>query len=104
MADRLIVVNGMAGVGKTTLSAALAARLGAVVVSKDAIKEALGDVVAAPLPTRELGALAMDTLWRLVGMLEGAVLVESVWLAERDEEWFQRGWEQAGASSGVEVW
>lgn len=28
-------------------------------------------------------------------MLDGTVLVESVWLAGRDEEWFRRGWEAA---------
>lgn len=104
MADRLIVVNGMAGAGKTTLAAPLAAEIGAIVVSKDAIKEALGDAIAYPLPTKEIGAVAMDALWRIVGMLEGTVLIESVWLANRDEEWFQRGWEGAGAPTGVEVW
>ncbi len=104
MPDRLIVLNGMAGAGKTTLARPLAAALGAVAVSKDAIKEALGDAVAAPLPTRRIGALDADALWRIVGMLEGTVLVESVWLAGRDEEWFRHGWESAGAPVGIEVW
>lgn len=104
MPDRLIVLNGMAGAGKTTLTAPLAAELGAVVVSKDAIEEALGDAVDAQLPTRAIGALAADALWRIVGMLEGTVLIESVWRAGRDEEWFRRGWESAGAPAGVEVW
>lgn len=35
---------------------------------------------------------------------EGGVLIESVWLAGRDEEWFRRGWEAAGSPAGVEVW
>ncbi|MGB3732914.1 AAA family ATPase [Microbacterium sp.] len=104
MPDRLIVVNGMAGAGKTTLAKPLAAALGMPLVSKDAIKEALGDAVAAPLLTREIGALAADVLWRIVGMLEGTVLVESVWLAGRDEEWFRRGWDAVGCPLGIEVW
>ncbi len=104
MPDRLIALNGMAGAGKTTLARPLAAALGISFVSKDAIKEALGDVVGAPLPTRAIGALAADALWRIVGMLNGTVLIESVWLAGRDEEWFQRGWESAGSPSGIELW
>ncbi|MGF6821207.1 putative kinase [Microbacterium sp. ZKA21] len=104
MADRLIVLNGMAGSGKTTLARPLARELGVPLVSKDAIKEALGDAVDARLPTRAVGALAADVLWRMVGMLEGTVLVESVWLTGRDENWFRRGWETAGSPAGLEVW
>lgn len=104
MPDRLIVLNGMAGAGKSTLARPLAAALGIPLVSKDSIKEALGDAVDTPLPTRAIGALAADALWRIVGMLEGTVLVESVWLAGRDDEWFRRGWESAGSPAGVEIW
>ncbi|MGW8483905.1 AAA family ATPase [Microbacterium sp. NPDC055903] len=104
MAERLIVLNGMAGAGKTTLARPLAAALGAALVSKDAIKEALGDAVDAPLPTRAVGALASDALWRIIGMLDGLVVAESVWLADRDEEWFRRGWESVGSPPGIEVW
>ncbi|MEV4774698.1 AAA family ATPase [Microbacterium sp. LWH12-1.2] len=104
MVDRLIVVNGMAGAGKTTLAGPLAAELDIPLVSKDAIKEALGDAVTARLPTTRLGALAADALWRLTGMLEGTVMVESVWLTGRDEEWFRRGWVSVGSPAGIELW
>lgn len=104
VADRLIVLNGMAGAGKTTLARPLSRELGVPLVSKDAVKEALGGAVDAPLPTRAVGALAADALWRIVGMMEGTVLVESVWLTGRDENWFRRGWESAGSPEGLEVW
>ncbi|WP_180968929.1 AAA family ATPase [Microbacterium aurantiacum] len=104
MADRLIVVNGIAGAGKTTLAGPLAGELGIPLVSKDAIKEALGDAIDAHLPTRSVGALATDALWRLAGMLDGTVMVESVWLSGRDEDWFRRGWESIGSPSGIELW
>lgn len=100
MPDRLIVLNGMAGADKTTLAGPLAAELGIPLVSK----EALGDAVDVPLPTRAVGALAADVLWRIVGMLKGVVLAESVWLAGRDEEWFRRGWASAGSPAGLELW
>jgi predicted kinase len=104
MPDRLIVLNGMPGAGKTTLALPLASALGVCLVSKDALKEALGDAIDAPLPTRAIGALAADAQWRIVGMLAGTVLIESVWLAGRDEEWFRRGWESVGSPVGIEVW
>ena len=104
MADRIIVLNGMSGAGKTTLARPLAAALGVPLVSKDALKEALGDAVDVPLPTRALGALAAEAQWRIAGMLAGTVLVESVWLAGRDEEWFRRGWVSAGSPAGLELW
>lgn len=104
MPERLLVLNGMAGAGKSTLARPLAAALGIPFVSKDALKEALGDAVDVRLPTRAVGALAADALWRIVGMLEGTVLVESVWLAGRDEGWFHRGWESVGSPAGIEVW
>jgi predicted kinase len=40
---RLIVVTGPPGAGKTTIAAALKARVGLPVIAKDALKEALGD-------------------------------------------------------------
>jgi predicted kinase len=104
MPDRLIVLNGTPGAGKTTLARPLADELGVPVVSKDAIKEALGDAVDTELPTRAIGAVASDVLWQIVAMLDGTVLVESAWMAGRDEEWFRRGWSSAGSPVGLEVW
>jgi predicted kinase len=62
MPDHLIVLNGMAAAGKTTLARPLAAALGIPLVSKDAIKEALGDAAAGlAQPISGFPVLRVDT-------------------------------------------
>lgn len=104
MATSIVLLNGVPGAGKTTLAQPLAAELGAVVVAKDAIKEALADLVPAALPTRRLGALASEVMWQLAGMLDGLVLVESFWAKGRDEAFLRAGLGTSGARRAVEVW
>lgn len=104
MATLAVIVNGIPGSGKTTLATELAAELGFPIVSKDAIKEALADIVPGRLPTRRVGALASETMWSLAAMIDGPVVIESFWATGRDEEFFQRGIETAGIEVGVEVW
>lgn len=104
MGANAIVVNGLPGVGKSTLAAALAHELGFPVVSKDAIKEALADVVAVPLPTSRVGAIASDTLWALARLIDGPVIVESFWFSGRDDAFFEQGLSTAGVVGGVEIW
>lgn len=104
MADFLIVVNGIPGAGKTTLAGALERQLGATLVAKDAIKEALAEAVDARLPTSRLGAIASENLWDIAGMLTGTVLVESFWATGRDEGHFRRGFERLGSPPAVELW
>jgi predicted kinase len=45
MAGALVLVNGLPDSGKTTLASGLAAPLGAVLLSKDAVKEALAELL-----------------------------------------------------------
>ncbi|AMM20846.1 hypothetical protein AX769_12715 [Frondihabitans sp. PAMC 28766] len=104
MATFAVVVNGAPASGKTTLSRILRAELDLPLVAKDAVKEALVEAVGAPLPTRDLGGLSQDVVWRVVGMIDGPVLVESFWGTGRDEEFFARGLKVAGVTSGVEIW
>lgn len=104
MASTAVFVNGIPGSGKTTLATALAAELGFPLVTKDAIKESLADLVSVDLPTRGLGALASDIMWSIAGMIEGPVIIESFWASGRDEEFFQAGVSAAGIARAVEVW
>ena len=59
MADPLIMVNGLPGSGKTTLATQLADRLRVPLVSKDAVKEALLEVVPT-MKSATIGSIAMD--------------------------------------------
>jgi len=102
--DFLIAVNGIPGAGKTALASPLARALGVPLVGKDAIKEALGDAIAANLPTSQVGALAAENLWAIAGMFDGTVMVESFWSTGRDEQYFRDGLASLGGPPGVEIW
>ncbi|MFC9558300.1 AAA family ATPase [Agromyces sp. NPDC056965] len=104
MIDFLIVVNGIPGAGKTTLTGPLARELAVPLVAKDSIKEALSDAINVPLPTSRLGAVAAENAWAIAGMLSGTVIVESFWAAGRDNSFFRSGYNALGAPRGVEVW
>lgn len=104
MADRALLINGAPASGKTTLARRLRDELGLPLVTKDDIKEALADAVPVKLPTSRLGAIASDAMWRLAGLIEGTVIVESFWFSGRDDEYFRRGLDAAGIGSGVELW
>ena len=104
MSKSIVLLNGLPGSGKTTLAAPLGRELAMPVISKDAIKEALADVIAVPLPTSRLGALASDAMWQLAAMIDGPVVVESFWAAGRDDGFLQSGLAVAGAQRAIEVW
>lgn len=105
MATQMVLINGHAGAGKSTLARSLAPALGATWLSKDRIKEALADAVGVEtLPTQKLGAVTGETIWLLAAGVPGLVLVETVANPTRDRGHFERGLTIAGVERFVEVW
>jgi adenylate kinase family enzyme len=80
-ARTVVVVTGIPGAGKTTLSRALSKTLTLPLLSKDAIKESLFDVLG--VKDREwslqLGAAANNVLWSLLSNCPAGAIVD-MWL------------------------
>src|SRR5688500_15745375 len=69
----------MPGAGKTTLARFLATSLDLPLITKDAIKEALGEVLGSVdgARSRELGGASYDVLFAVAAEVPGAVIIES---------------------------
>lgn len=102
MIDRLILINGLPGSGKTTLAGPLAWQLNCALLSKDPIKEALADAVGLDFPN--LGAIAMETVWSMAAQCTGTLIIESWWYRPRDLEHARTGLESLSYGSAVEIW
>ena len=88
---RVILVSGAPGSGKTTLATSLAAELHLPLISRDAIKEALCDVLGAPTVERSqaIGAASYRVLYEVLDRLVGArvdAVVESNFRRRRSED------------------
>jgi predicted kinase len=99
----LVLVNGRPGSGKTTLANGLANRLGVPLLAKDAIKEAVTDVVSA-VPGPAVGMAAGDMMWTLAAAMSGTVILESWWFTPRDLPFVEAGLLQCGPTSVIEAW
>jgi predicted kinase len=99
----LVLVNGLPGSGKTTLAAELARALDASLISKDAIKEAVADVVSAAA-YRALGIAASEMMWTLAAAMSGEVILESWWFKPRDLHFVEAGLRRCSAASVIELW
>jgi predicted kinase len=95
MMSRVVVVNGLPGVGKTSLASRIAQNLGWPLLTKDMIKEALFDSIGwGDRPwSRKLSAASMDLLflWLQREALAGRdVVIEGNFDTTRDTERFLR--------------
>lgn len=82
---RLVVISGAPGTGKTTVGAALAEGLGLPILSLDAMKEALADVLGLgdEAWSDSVGDAAAEVVFRL--SRSAPVIAEGWWRRERRE-------------------
>jgi predicted kinase len=77
--ERVVVVTGLPGAGKTTLARSLAVSLGLPLIARDTIKEAMGEVLG-PVDgarSRELGGASYEVLFAVAAEVPGTVIIES---------------------------
>src|SRR5437879_5571654 len=83
MVERLVLLYGYPGVGKSTVGPVIADRLGIPRWTKDAIKESLWDALAKPESlsavdwSRQLGAAAYEVLWAVARDLGPRLMIEA---------------------------
>lgn len=104
-AKTVVLVTGIPGAGKTTVSRALSKALALPLLSKDAIKESLFDVLG--VRDREwslqLGAAANRVLWALLSCCPAGAIVD-MWLDPiRDVGLSQQGLAQADVHTAFEI-
>lgn len=103
VAQEVVMINGLPGVGKTTTGVSLAAAMSVPFLSKDSIKEQLAET-ETDLPGPQLGVIASELMWSQAAELNGLVVVESWWYRIRDTLYAVDGLRRSGASRGVELW
>ena len=104
MAAAAILINGLPGVGKSTLGIRLALLLGCPVLSTDAVRESFTALTDQAVTDEALATIAADAVWALAAAIQDGVVIDSFWFAGRDDDAATAGIARAGASRVVEVW
>lgn len=106
----MVLVNGLPGVGKTTLARGLSRRMSLPLISKDVVKEAYSDVFGiAPKEghartewSNAHGAAAAETMWALAADAPGGAILESWWPRDR-MRYVEAGLRRAGIAHPMTV-
>lgn len=100
----VVLVNGIPGAGKTTLSRPLAAQLGFPLLAKDTVKESLFDSLGIRdrAWSRQLGIASMGVIWALVEHMPGPVVVDNN-VSPDNRHFFVDDCKRAGVENVVEV-
>jgi predicted kinase len=101
----VVLVNGIPGAGKTTLSGPLAAELGFPLLAKDTIKESLFDSLGIRdrAWSRQLGAASATVMSALVRHMSGPVVLD-INVSPENRHFFVDDCKSAGVELVVEVW
>ena len=104
-ARTVVLVTGIPGAGKTTVSRALSEALTLPLLSKDEIKESLFDVLGVKDRqwSLQMGAAANKVLWSVLSHCPGGAIVD-IWLDPiRDVGLGQQGLAHAGVQKAYEI-
>ncbi len=80
-----IVISGLSGSGKTTITRQISFALGLPIISKDTIKEAIGDSYENEISVQvsmQIGKSSFATLFSIAKESNGAMLLEALWHPE----------------------
>jgi predicted kinase len=106
---KALLINGLPASGKSRLGRTLAAGLGLPILTLDAIKEALFDVLGTGdgerAHSRLLGRASLAAIWALLAEFpDGSAVIVEAYFGTHGVETVQRGLARAGIGRTAEIW